>query len=743
MYDCIILAGGLGKRLSPLTNGFPKPLVGVGNKPVLEHILSKLEKAGTKRCMLTLMYEGEQIKKRFGKSYKGMKLEYFTETEPLGTAGGAKRAINTVSDDDSVIVMSGDGMTDVDIDALVTFHETHRADVTIGTYFSEDPTEYGTVVTDPDGRVKRFIEKASWSRTVTGCVNTGIYVIRKSMFEFVPENEPFDFATDLFPKLMAEGKDVFAARMKGFWCDIGNLPSLLYANLSALGGKIDSDFEYFPFSGEGVATGNNMFANNVSIAIGSAVDGCVMGSGSSVGKYGLVKDSLVYDGAKIGDRCFLNSCIVSYNAEVPSGTVASNIIFSSEAAGDIASEISFEFTDDGILYTGSDEETDFINFGNAVMNAAANGKIGIACDDSDSSERLSRLIAEGASKAGGKCIFDFGKSWASQSAFAAYSFALGVCIFVENTDGKTKIKLFDSSTKPVCTDFERRLKTNLKSKEKGSENTEIVRTYGLMPRYTDALVKSVYSGNLSVFSLAEMKISVNACPALSAIRNALLLMDAEVYTEEKAHRYFDSDGTPYLAVNISDDGFDMKITAEGALYSRSEICAILAADSAYRGEFDLPSSYERCPEFEWADERLRVEKYASTPSDRFEALARFNTRRNLWQDDAAFMLIRLLAVLKSRNTTLAKLSAASRQVWRREEIVPLDIGKVYVMDVLMKDGAEDGGEGIVIRKGDKLANIRCNRAESLRIISYASSSEAASDLCAEVKRKIEEIKKFQ
>ncbi len=739
MYDAVILAGGMGKRLHPVTKGYPKPLVSVGTKPVLWHILKSLERIGTKNCALTLMYEGEQIKKRFGTSFGNMSLEYFTEETPLGTAGGVKAAAKALSGD-NFIVLSGDGMFDFDLNELVHFHEQSGAQLTVGTYFCKDPTEYGTVISDKDGKVIAFAEKASWSSTVTGNVNTGIYVVNKSVLDLIPDGKAWDFAKDLFPLLLKEKRALYSKTLSGYWCDIGNTKALLSCNKDALKGKIKASFESSLPEGEGEYE-NSIFGRDCVLKKGASVKDCIIGDGCVIGEGAELSESLLLEGAEVGAECRLYGCIVAANAKIIDGTgFRSKTIGRAGELKSIGSdELCFKFTDRGITLNTDAPSDNYELLGAAICKACGMGKVGILNDGLESSLYAATRIITGAAKAGARCAYDFGVGFDAQSAFAAYSYALGASVFVKSEKDGVYVKIYDSSTALATRDFERELISALRSGDVPLSAKEPIRTHGLSPRYTDALIKSVYSANMGVFSFDGLVFALEPRPSLGCLRAALSLLDAQIYTPEKASIYFDKSGVDYMAAEISDDGFDLKINYRGKTYKKELICAILAKDAAMRGERELPVSCEREPELLWADDGINIESFPSSPLDGRQALARFNARRSLWISDASFMLMRLASVIKSRNRDLAALSSDLEGICKIETVVPCRNGRVYTMERLIKNGASYGKEGIVFIGEKSRASVMCNRDESLRIITYATGTEAAEALSSEIKNKINEI----
>lgn len=735
MYDAVILAGGMGKRLHPVTNGYPKPLVSVGTRPVLWHILRSLERIGTKKCALTLMYEGEQIKKRFKERFGNMSLEYFTEEVPLGTAGGVKEAARLLSGD-GLIVLSGDGMFDLELEQLVAFHEKSGAELTVGTHFCDDPTEYGTVISDKHGRVLAFAEKASWAGTVTGNVNTGIYVLNKSVLDLIPDGKAWDFAKDLFPLLLKEGRALYSKALSGYWCDIGNTRALLSCNADALSGKIRSDFTGKMPLGEGVHKGS-IFGEGCTLKRGSCVtysaigDGCVIGEGASI------TGSLLLEGVSVPAGVSLKGCIVGANTEL--GTGRSYVNKAIGCAGEVKSigsdEICFDFTDSGITLAKDAPEDAYALLGASLVRACGMGKIGILNDANELSRPAAKEIIDGAARSGARCAYDFGTGFEAQCAFAAYSYGLGVSVFVKSDGERVFIKLYDSSTAPVCREFERDVISALRSAHAPCFEQQPVRTHGLSPRYTDALIKSVYSSDTGVFSLDSLAFALKPHPRLGCVRAALSLLDAGVYTPERAKLY----GEECMLADVSEDGFDLKIEYKGKTYRKELICALLAKNAAARGDKELPVSFDREPELLWADGSISIESFPSSPVDGRQVLARFNARRSLWLKDASFMLMRLAAVIKSTGRDICTLASELDGICRCERVVPCKSGRVYTMEKLIKSGGRYGKEGIVFVGEKSRVGITCNRDESLKIVTYATGTEAAEELSRQIIKKINEI----
>lgn len=235
----VILAGGRGTRLQAVTHdAIPKPMAELLGRPVLEHIVRLLAENGFTEICCTLEYMPEAIRSWFGDGRAfGVHMEYRVEEKPLGTAGAVKNCQDFYGNE-PFLVISGDAACDFDLRLLWNAHERSKSAVTMALYPHEAPLPYGLAVTDSRGYIRSFIEKPDWARVVTDLVNTGIYVIDPAAMAFVPEDTPFDFARDLFPRLLEAGRRLYGLPMEGYWRDIGDPGSYYRANLDAWEGQL-------------------------------------------------------------------------------------------------------------------------------------------------------------------------------------------------------------------------------------------------------------------------------------------------------------------------------------------------------------------------------------------------------------------------------------------------------------------------------------------------------------------------
>ena len=210
----VIMAGGEGTRLRPLTSNAPKPMMPIANAPMMEHIVQLLRRHGFEEIVVTVAFMGNQIRNYFGDGSEfGVRMVYATEETPLGTAGSVRNARDEL--DDRFLVISGDVLTDIDLGAIVRFHEERNALATIGLSPVDDPLEFGIVITRDDGSVERFLEKPTWGQVFSDTINTGIFVLEPEVFDWIADGRQVDFSAEVFPALLEAEKPLYGAVLEG------------------------------------------------------------------------------------------------------------------------------------------------------------------------------------------------------------------------------------------------------------------------------------------------------------------------------------------------------------------------------------------------------------------------------------------------------------------------------------------------------------------------------------------------
>ena len=321
----MVLAAGLGTRLRPITYEMPKPMVPVLNRPVMEHIVRLLARQGFTETIANLHWFPDLIRERFGDGARfGVELTYSYEDQLLGTSGGVRNAAGFLGD--SFLVISGDALTDIDLEAMRAFHESHDGIATLATKRVHDTSQFGVAITGPDGRIQGFQEKPKHAEALSDLANCGIYMFRREIFDFFPEPgtskaagpgdpEGFaDWAMDVFPALLEADVPFYSHEIHAYWNDIGNLEELRAGNLDALAGAVEVEREGelvqgfrsgSPQDDEGDLHGPVLIGPGCEIGDDVRIDG----------------PSIIGDGTRIGDGARLREVIALPGAQVPAAAV--------------------------------------------------------------------------------------------------------------------------------------------------------------------------------------------------------------------------------------------------------------------------------------------------------------------------------------------------------------------------------------------------------------------------------------
>ena len=315
--QALILIGGFGTRLRPLTYSVPKAMVPIANIPFMERMLRYLERHGITHVILTLGYLPDPIREHVERQRYSLKIDYVVEDKPLGTGGAIKNAESLL--DEQFLVFNGDILTTINLHQLVNLHQRSNAVVTIALTPIDNPSLYGVVETDDAGRILRFVEKPPIEEAPSNNINAGIYVYRKEVLKYIPEGEEYSVERQLFPQLLDDGAPMYAmAFPDDYWLDIGSVDKYLRANRDVLAGAIQ-----LPIPGEQIQPGVWVEAN-VSIAPDATVmPPVVLGAGvricsnARVGPHvALGPNVVVKDNACIEDAVIWSDCTVGCNASV-------------------------------------------------------------------------------------------------------------------------------------------------------------------------------------------------------------------------------------------------------------------------------------------------------------------------------------------------------------------------------------------------------------------------------------------
>ena len=330
----LILAGGLGTRLRPLTFTRPKHLLPIANRPHIEHVFDLLLEHEVTDVVLLTSYLAETFEETMRVAEaRGIRLGVTHEEEPLGTAGALKNAESLLGDE-TFLVFNGDILTDADLTSIVGWHRDRSAEATIVLAPVENPSAFGVVSTDDGGRVLGFIEKPPPGEEPTNLINAGIYVFEASVLERIPAGEVWSAERQLFPGLVEEGAALYATAVDAYWMDVGTPEKYLQANLDALEGHFRD-----PELGGG-REGSCLLGDGAVVAADARISSACLGPGSEVGPQATVERSVVLPGVRIGSRAKVVDSIIGEKARVHAGAevVGMTVADGSEVGGEMQRE---------------------------------------------------------------------------------------------------------------------------------------------------------------------------------------------------------------------------------------------------------------------------------------------------------------------------------------------------------------------------------------------------------------------
>ncbi|MEA3290539.1 MAG: sugar phosphate nucleotidyltransferase, partial [Campylobacterota bacterium] len=352
----IILAGGFGTRIQPLTNSTPKPMLPILNRPMMEHIIIKLrDELNIKEMAVLLYFKPEVIKDHFGDGKDlGVKITYVQPDDDYGTAGAVAFAREFL--DDTFIIVSGDLVTNFDFKKIQKFHKKKKSQLTITLTRVENPLQFGVVIANEEDRIEKFLEKPSWGEVFSDTINTGIYVIEPEILNYIPHGENFDFAKDLFPTLMKNDIPLWGCSVEGYWRDVGNPQSYREVYQDIFKGEIELPIKGEPqkvdkgivYLEKGVKlpeririNGTVVIDKGVKISEGATLTNSCIGANTKVKKHSEVTNSVIWDNVTIGTKTKINNSIICNDNLIKDDVKASLGVIVAEKC-EIGKKVSFE-----------------------------------------------------------------------------------------------------------------------------------------------------------------------------------------------------------------------------------------------------------------------------------------------------------------------------------------------------------------------------------------------------------------
>ena len=773
----VIMAGGEGSRLRPLTCSLPKPLARLCGRPVLEYIFDLLLRHGVNEAAVTLGYLAGMIEEQYREGYqmrggyRHLRLEFVTEEEPLGTAGGVALAARHW--EEPFLVISGDAMCDLDLSFARKQHEITGAAVTILGVEVDDPREYGLMQIDTENRIMQFIEKPAWGQVTTNLANTGIYILRPDVMALVPEGRPFDFAKDLFPALMERGEEIFCCPMEGYWCDIGDLGAYLRCQRDMLERRVQCALPAAPQDSQGAYLRGAMpqgdydivppvyIGEEVEIAPGAVIgpyavidDGCAIGERAKIRGSVLLQNAgvstgacltgaIVCSGAAIRrDAQLFEGCAVGEGAVVGAGAVlhpeAAVWPFKQAEAGSVVrghvkygNQPAALFGDGGIGGTaeiGGNEGAPLTPETCAALGAAIGSvkccrKAGVACDGTGGAKALALALMGGLMSAGSH-VWSFGDGFEAQLSFFTAFCGLGLGIYVRG--GKqASIHVCGEGGLPVPRTLEREIETRLRRGDfhrcAGDACKEVADMSSIRMMYSREMMKQAPEGLEGV--CAQVK-SVN--PAVQdLLEDTLARLGCRI-------------GGPLLA--LDDSGAVLTAEEGGQRFGAERLLAICCQYEFRRGcDVALPYDAPEMLDALAAHAGRGTLRYLSSPADQSDCAARRLSARQVWVRDGLFRAVKLLSIARETGKSLAQLSDELPIFYVESKSFALPCPPSMLQKLFEERDAEavpePAREGIVLRKqGWRILVTPGKSGRRVRVLAEAGSLETAQELCAGIEK---------
>ncbi len=762
----IIMAGGEGRRLRPISMLRPKPMVNLFDKPVMEHIIELLKKHEIKDICVTLRYLPRVVTDYFGDGSEfGVNIEYRIEEEPLGTAGGVKACCDFIKNED-FLVISGDAVCDFDLKKCINFHFEKKSPATIILCEKEEPLEYGLVLTDNESRITQFIEKPSWDRVFTNAVNTGIYILSPEVLSRIPEGRSYDFGKDLFPGLLAEGVPMYAYTAQGYWCDIGSSGAYLKSFFDVLDGNVALNAD---LSGEKATVLKSEIPADLKIIppcyVGSDVafesgvrigPYAVIGSGSYIGANSKIEHSLI-DGARIGSNSEICGSIVCRGAAIGGGCVLSegSIIGEKSVIG------SGSFIADGVLvWPDKNVESGSRVLYSVIRGTQASASVlfqGRLCGELGNEISFENLIDAGSSLsrfrkvllmsnstpaalaassafragicAGGAEAWDCETGFESAAAYGARHFDMGAAVFIRNRGPSVSISFFRGNGRPFTRADERLIEASLGGDSVRAPHDRIGRIRNLpdvIEAYALAAVKAALFKDKSPCKNPAFVFG-DSMAALTLRRVLTILGCPEAKSKSEG-----------VCFQISEDGFTLTAEEGGEIISPPRLEVVLALLEFEKGSGRvavLPSSPAA---IELLAQSLGCTAYRYGRDKEAEEIL----LEQPFFYDAVFAAARLMAGLAAKGETLSRIVKRIPEFFVSQRSVKTESGRASVMRGLLNSCSEmslELSDGLSVLSDKGRVRISPRAGGGISISAEAGKEEIALELCDEFEKIIKKI----
>lgn len=736
----VIMAGGKGARLRPLTEATPKPLVRLCGRPVLGYLFDWLEENGVGECILALGYRADQIREFCALRPGSLRISFSEEPFPLGTAGCVRKALEG-SAPGPALVLSGDAVCGFSLRAVLRAHEKRGAFATLVTARAGDPREYGVVLSDDTGRVTGFVEKPAYPQAVSESVNTGIYVLSAQAVERLPDRG--DFAGNFFPSVMKE-QALYSWPAKGYWRDIGGVEAYLAASRDLLdsrppasGPPVNGNYILRPpvWMGKNIRVGENavvgpwaILDDGCSVGAGSEVSGTVLMPGARLGPRAVAHESVLCAGASARAGASLSGCVLGEKAVAGKGArlcagvrVPGGVAVPEGALQEAGAPAIFENEGPRAALGVTPELAARMGRALGSMVRSGGGKCAVGLCAAD---RAGRILADAMSagvRSVGASVMDFGNAFKALFYFGMRGNALPVGVMIDGGD-KAALELFEAGGLPASRPLEREAAQRMEQGDFSPDGCGgLLDLSGIGAIYATELLRMAPDGLEGVRAAAVSENPAVERMLASALRRLGCVEDPSG-----------------IVLDVSPDGTRLSLRRNEI---RLDPCRTVVAYGRIlfrRGE-DLAVEND----FPWAlndyAERFgrRVYRYLQCPADGGDAMGRTLAARQYARDGLMLSLI-LLTDMRRRGVALADLHREIPFFPMREMDLALPVPPGRILSRLE---GERAGEGVLLReKGRGTVLVRSRKSGgALHLRAEAANWEIADELCAETIEKLKRI----
>lgn len=762
----VIMAGGEGKRLRPMTCTAPKPMARILGKPIIEYVFDTLISGGVDHAVLTLGYLPHIIENSYESGYKSLKLDFVREDEPLGTAGSVKNA--AADFDEPFVVISADAMCDFDIEKIMLYHKASGAMVTIVAADVDDPREYGVVRVGEENRVFGFLEKPSWNQAISSLANTGVYIINPECLKLIPDGKKYDFAADLFPLMLERDMPVYCYHTGDYWCDVGNTGAYLRCQNDAFEGKfkppvgccasgiyvknklpagdysiltpvyIGEDVEISdgavigPYAviddncyiGENAKVRRSVVLENSSLAPDSSVTGAVVCSGAALKKgAAMFEGSVAGSGSVIGESASVKPNVLIWPGKIiGSGASVSDNVKYGRIKADFLGENGID-EKSGVLLNA---ET-CVKLGYAVSASKNGKKVGVGYDGSKKSAVMQLALSAGLADGGG-AVWNFGECFEAELNFLVNFCGLDSGMFISNVEN-SRLSLCGENGMPPSRAFEREIESGMSRCEFRQAEEKSIREIsdmsGIKLLYAQELMKQ-FSGTFNGFS-----VSVNCKnDKIADLLSGCLLR-------------FGADEKSETVINIDYSGTHAFADTESGKIEFERLLAVCCYDEMRKGR-DVAVPYSAPAYFDLLAQNCgkKVMRYLTTPADNSDASARKLASKQVFVRDALFMCAKLVSIMNERCMTLEALASElpEKYIERKTFSVNFPASRLSAVIGSEDDEVLSSREGVkLLRKGGSLLIIPEKGGERVKVFAEADTMEAARELCADIEEIINSV----